>query len=200
MEVTTRNAAAQLGVSQRQVQRLAHSGRVVQRSIAGRTVVASRSLLAASRSSARGRRWEDRTAAAACELLEHGTTERITGSQRSRLRARLRDMPAAELAYQLLGERVTLWRRTGAGARQSEAATSGFSGTGNALDVLVDADTRALARASRLIEDGDGTALLIELDTGAPQVAQDVALYAYGDERESSAARQRLETRRDALA
>ncbi|MFL0712427.1 MAG: hypothetical protein ACJLS2_07115 [Microcella pacifica] len=39
MEIETRSAATQLGLSQRQVQRLAQNGRVIHRAVAGRTVV-----------------------------------------------------------------------------------------------------------------------------------------------------------------
>jgi len=112
MESDTSTAAAQLGLSQRQVQRLARRGRLAHRSIAGGTVVASRSVLAASRATGRGRRWDESTVAAACELLQSGRTARITGSQRSRLRARLRTIPLSDLAYQVLGDRVTMWRAT----------------------------------------------------------------------------------------
>ena len=198
MEVVTRVAASQLGLSQRQVQRLARSGRVVSRTIAGRTVVAGRSLVAASRSAARGRRWDDRTVAAAAELLESGTTERLSGSQRSRLRGRLRTISVAELAYHVLGDRVTLWRNTRP-ATGSTSFADGLSTTGEGLDVKVTQNTTATARESRLLEDADGETLLVELDTDAPAVTQDIVLYAYGDERTSSAAKQRIQAQQSNL-
>lgn len=200
MEIPTGTAASQLGVSQRQVQRLARSGRIIHRSVAGRTVVAGRSLVAASRSMARGRRWDERTVVAASELLEHGVTEQVSGSQRSRLRARLRRMSVAELAYQALGERVSLWRSTQSAAAARNTSVDGLSAAGSRLEVTVTQNAAALARQTRMIEDADGETILIELDTDAPGAVEDIALYAYGDERTSSAASQRIEARQATLA
>ena len=200
MEVDTHSAAAQLGLSQRQVQRLARGGRVVSRSVAGRTVVAGRSLVAASRSAARGRRWDEQTVAAACDLLDHGQTERISGSQRSRLRARVRDILVADLAYQVLGNRVTLWRSTRPATGSPGGSMDGLSDTGTRLEVKVTQDAAAFARRARLLEDPDGDTILVELDADAAAVIEDIALYAYGDERTSSAAKQRVEARQVRLS
>ncbi|MFL1379740.1 MULTISPECIES: hypothetical protein [unclassified Nocardiopsis] len=198
MEIVTQEAASQLGVSQRQVQRLARGGRFVSRTVAGRTVLAGRSLVAVSRSRGRGRRWDDRTVAAAAELLDSGSTETIEGSQRSRLRARLRTISMQELAYQVLGDRVTLWRST----RSSPGAgglVDGLSSTGEGLEVKVVQNATTFARRARLLEDADGGVLLIELDTKAPSVVAEVALYAYGDVRTSNIAQQRVQERQAAL-
>lgn len=200
MEIATHAAAAQLGVSQRQVQRLARSGRVVHRAIAGRTVVAGRSLVALSRSAGRGRRWDEQTVAAACDLLDHGSTERISGSQRSRLRARLRGIPIADLAYHVLGDRVSLWRTAGPDAGAPDQLTEALSSTGERLTVTVTPDAAVMARRSRLLEDADGAIVLVELDTDSPAVVVDVARYAYGDERTSGAARRRIEARQAGLS
>lgn len=202
MEITTRSAAHQLGVSQRQVQRLAQGGRISHRTVAGRTVVSGRSLVALSRSATRGRRWSEQTVRAACELLEHGRTDLLTGSQRSRLRARVLGISAAELALHVLSSRVTLWRTTahGESLNVDTDGADGLSSTGEGLQVTVAADAAALARRSRLLEDADGDLIVVELATSAPAVAADIALYAYGDERTSSAARQRIEARQAALS
>lgn len=200
MEMLTSEAATQLGVSQRQVQRLARGGRVVSRNFAGRTVVARGSVLAASRTMKRGRRWDAQTVAAATELLEQGTTERIAGSQRSRLRARLRTITIGELAYHALGDRVSIWRRAGKASVRSKAVPDGFTSTGEKLNIKVTQSARALARKLRLLQDNDGDILIVEIDTDAPAVIEDIALFAYGDTRTSSAARQRLETRLTAVA
>jgi hypothetical protein len=200
MEIETRSAAKHLGMSQRQVQRLAQSGRVVHRAIAGRTVVASRSLIAVSRSAGRGRRWDEQTVKAACELLDHGSTPLIAGSQRSRLRARLRAMTVAELAYQVLGNRATLWRSTRREVSSDSQVPDGLSSTGEGLNVKVARDATAHAKRLRLLEDADGETLIIELDTNAPAVVTDIALYAYGDERTSTAARGRIQARQATLS
>lgn len=200
MEVTTRAAARQLGVSQRQVQRLASGGRLSHRSVAGRTVVSGRSLVALSRSATRGRRWDDHTVQAACELLERGHTECVHGSQRSRLRARLRTISAAELALHILGDRVTLWRSTRQEESRGEPFVDGLSATGEGIQVKVVEDAAALSRRFRLIADGDGNVIVVERATTAASVVADIALYAYGDERTSSAARQRIEARQAAIS
>jgi len=200
MEVTTREAARQLGVSQRQVQRIAKSGRISHRSVAGRTVISGRSLVALSRSATRGRRWDERTVQAACELLERGHTERLSGSQRSRLRARLRNASAAELALNVLGERVTLWRSTRPEERRLGAGADGLSATGDSINVKVTESATALARRLRLLDDGDGDIVVVELATTAAAVVADIALYAYGDERTSTAARERIEARQAAIS
>jgi hypothetical protein len=199
METVTAAAASQLGVSQRQVQRLARNGRLVSREIAGRTVVAGRSVLAMSRSSARGRRWEEHTVAAACDLLERGSTERVSGSQRSRLRSRLRTIPLAELAYQVLGDRVSLWRSANREESTTDRLADGLSTTGERLDVKVTHDAATLTRRLRLIEDTDGDTIVVELETEARGVVEDIVLYAYGDVRTSGAAGQRIRTRQEAL-
>jgi hypothetical protein len=198
MEIVTHEAASQLGVSQRQVQRLARGGRFVSRTVAGRTVLAGRSLVAVSRSRGRGRRWDDRTVAAAAELLDHGSTESIEGSQRSRLRARLRTISIQELAYQVLGDRVTLWRSTRP-SRGAGGLMDGLSSTGEGLEVKVVQNAMSFARRARLLEDADGGVLVIELDTKAPSVVAEVALYAYGDVRASASAQQRVQERQAAL-
>jgi type II secretory pathway component PulJ len=193
MEVTTRNAAAELGVSQRQLQRLARNGSVISRDVAGRRVVAGRSLLAASRSAGRGRRWDNRTVAAAAELLHNGRTEQISGSQRSRLRARLRTMALSEMAYHVLHNRVTLWRSTQATPATRDQLADGLTSTGARLEITVTADSATLARRARLLDDPEGETLLVQLDTAAASVIEDLALYAYGDERTSNTAAARIQ-------
>lgn len=200
MEMTTSSAALQLGVSQRQVQRMAQSGRISHRSVVGRTVVSGRSLLAVSRSKTRGRRWDERTVQAACELLQTGSTECISGSQRSRLRARLRDISVAELALHVLAGRVTHWRITQQETVSNLELTDGLSSTGESLTIKVTENAASLARKLRLLEDADGDVLIVELETSGPDIVADVALYAYGDERTSSAARQRLQARQAAIS
>ena len=199
METATAAAASQLGVSQRQVQRLARNGRLVSREIAGRTVVAGRSVVAMSRSSARGRRWEEHTVAAACELLDNGSTQRVSGSQLSRLRSRLRTISLAELAYQVLGDRVSLWRSANREESTPVRFADGLSATGERLDVKVTHEAATLTRRLRMIEDADGGTIVVEFATEAKAVVEDIVLYAYGDVRTSSAAEQRIRARQEAL-
>lgn len=97
----------------------------------------------------------------------------------------------------MLGARVTLWRNTGP---TGQAPADGLSTSGSHLEVKLTQNAATLARQSRMIEDADGDTILIELDTDALSVAEDIALYAYGDERTSSAARRRIQARQAKLA
>ena len=130
---------------------------------------------------------------AACELLQRGSTDRIDGSQRSRLRARLRNISVADLALHVLADRVSLWRSTQQETVSNRELDDGLSSIGETLTIKVTEDAAALARKLRLLEDADGNVLIVELETSAPAIVADIALYAYGDERTSSAARQRLQ-------
>lgn len=97
--MTTADAAAVLGVSARQVERMVASRRLVRAGVVGRSVLVDAGSLHRHRvrGAARGRPWSAHTVAASLDLLRSGTTERLGASQRSRLKARMRDMSAAEL-------------------------------------------------------------------------------------------------------
>lgn len=75
----------------------------------------------------------------------------------------------------------------------------GLSATGSRLNVKVTANARSLAKSTRLLEDSDGETIIVEIDTEASGVVEDIALYAYGDARTSDAARRRVETRQESL-
>lgn len=193
MEYSTSAAARELGVSQRQVQRLASAGRVASRDVAGRIVVGGGSLVALTRMAGRGRPWSDGMASAAADLLEHGETSRVHGRDLSRLFARLRRADVSALAYQVLGGRVTVWRRSGAATNVD--SSDGLSASGLGLDVVVVSRASDHARRARLLQDSDGETLLVELETDGRQSVTDLARFAYGDVRTSSAARELLEHR-----
>jgi hypothetical protein len=111
-------------------------------------------------------------------------------------------MTVAELAYHALGDRVTLWRRTGTvpASVSADKDADGLSSTGERLHIAVTHNASALARRQRLLEDMEGSTLLVELETDAPLVVHDIALFAYGDTRTSRAARSRIEARQSALS
>lgn len=108
-------------------------------------------------------------------------------------------MSISELAYHVLADRVTLWRGTRPAKRSDSRFADGLSTTGEGLDVKVTQNAAATARKSRLLEDVDGELVLIELDTDARDVVADIVLYAYGDDRTSSAAKQRIQARQSNL-
>src|SRR4051812_28953468 len=97
-QMTSAQAAAALGVSVRQVQRLAESGELTEVArVGGNILLDSHSVhRLAQRGRQRGRPWSIETAWAALELLDFGRTTRLNAAQRSRLRARLRSMDAEE--------------------------------------------------------------------------------------------------------
>lgn len=196
---STRDAAARLGVTKRQVNRLVHSGGIVADRIGGNVLISDRALTAARRSASRGRRWTGLTARAATELIEHGTTTALTGTELSRLKQRLRAATAAELAYQLLADRASLWRATtgtGAAVESALAEQLGLAASGG-LSVEATPDPKRRARELRLVEDTEGDVLLVEADPDARLTSEALGLYAFGGTRESTAAaawlRDRLE-------
>lgn len=200
MLCTSRAAAEQLGVSRREVNRAVLSGRIVSARIGDRNVVSDRAVVAAARTAGRGRRWSPLIARAALELLETGSTQLVGGSERSRLKARLRAADASEFGYQLLAGRVSLWRRTSASAaiESALAARLGLAAAGG-LTVEVAEHIARRARELRLVEDGEGDVLLVEGGEHGRLALEIIGLYAFGSTRESSAAEAWLRERIEAL-
>jgi hypothetical protein len=130
MEITLAEAAQRLGVSARQAQRLASAGRLqIVRRVGASYLVDDTGLTRADAAS-RGRVWSARTAWAAVDLLQHGTSDRLTGSALSRLRSRLRHIEAEDLV-RLSADRASVWRgmqtRRSRDALVQEIALSGES-------------------------------------------------------------------------
>lgn len=112
MELTIAEAAVRLGVTPRQAQRLAAEGRLQVVRRVGRTLLVEDTGVAEmARTNRPGRRWNARTAWAAVEVLEHGSTNRITGSTASRLRRRLSQFSPEDLVH-LAGDRAQTLRLT----------------------------------------------------------------------------------------
>lgn len=99
MELTLDEAARRLGISTRQAQRLAHEGKLqVVRHVGRSMLVDSSGVLQRKRVQFhRGRRWNPNTAWGAIELLEHGSTSRVSGATLSRLKSRLAEINVEEL-------------------------------------------------------------------------------------------------------
>lgn len=97
-EMTTIAAARVLDVSSRQVQRLAAAGELTEVGRSGGNLLLDANSVhrLADRGRRRGRPWSEETVWAAVDLLQSGHTARLNAAQRSRLRARLRDMDALE--------------------------------------------------------------------------------------------------------
>ena len=97
-QMTTADAARMLGVSVRQVRNLVDAGELAAVGRVGSVLLLdSNSVLRLrERGSQRGRPWAEETTWAAVETLDCGHTSRLNAAQRSRLRARLREMDDEE--------------------------------------------------------------------------------------------------------
>jgi len=99
--ITTTAAAELMGVSSREVQRLARAGELVVAERIGRSfLLDAASVHRASRNHARsGRPWDEATAWAAIDLLRGGQASWLGVTQRSRLKARLAALSAVDLGW-----------------------------------------------------------------------------------------------------
>ena len=97
--MSSAEASRQLGVSIRQIQRLAATGALTQVGNVGRSkLIDARSVQRLkARGSRRGRPWTAETIAAAIDLLTDGDTERLSSLERRRLRGRLSALSAEDL-------------------------------------------------------------------------------------------------------
>lgn len=185
MEYSTSDAARLLGVSQRQVQRLAAAELVPSRILAGRIVLGGGAVTAAERLQRTGRPWRSSTVRAALELLETGATDLVTGSQLSRLKRRMRSMSVGQLAHQILSGRTTLLRSAGSSAPE--------------IRCIVTEDTAHTARLEHLIPDPNGRVIVVELSTPAVEIVSDIVEFAYADARFSALAAARMTQRMEKL-
>lgn len=111
MEMTVEEAAAALGVTRRQVQRLARSGHLQVVARVGTAMLIDSSGLWRAQTAQRGRVLAVRTAWAAIDILESGDTQRLAGSSLSRLRRNLGSWTATDFVRLARG-RATVWRGT----------------------------------------------------------------------------------------
>ena len=191
MFVTTSQAATQLGVSARQVRRAASTGRIVSGKAGVTHTFSQRHLRAIERTAHRGRDWSVTTQRAALDLLSARSTLGLSSTERSRLKQRVRNSTVGALAGQILRDRVSLRRAVNDSAKQSLhltlAGELGLS-AGGGLAVLVSRDAPRAARSARLGLDDSGDIAVVEGDELHREVLEALALYVYGDARESSAA------------
>lgn len=192
MQLSTSQAAAQLGVTARQVRRSASDGRIVGSRAGAAHTFSSRQILALNRTAHRGRDWTKTTQDAALDLLATGkTSEYGSSAERSRLKTRVRSASVGALAGQLLRDRVSLRRAANADTTGQFSATLtsdlGLS-AGGGLGVLVAVGAQRAARQARLGRDDAGDIAVLEGRVEHTAILEALALYAYGDARESSAA------------
>lgn len=209
MELTTRQIAEQANRSERFVQLALRSGDLPTLRTVGRTaIVDDIAATAWRRRLARGRHWTAEVRDAALDLLSRGETGRLSSSERSRLRARLRVMDASAIAHAAGGQR-TGWARYRVelvpdlpriGPSAIDPAQLGIVRGEGWVTFVESDDLDRLELDHDVTLDADGNMGVVERaapDTRAARLLLDA--YLLGDARLSAAAAAELEGRAHAL-
>ena len=205
MELTVAQIAEQHGRSDRFVQQAVRSGDLAALRTVGRlALVDDVAVMAWVRALARGRRWSSDVREAAMDLLSNGRTERLSSSERSRLRSRLREMSVVEIAHAAdgLGGGWARYRVAHApdlprvGPSSADMTTLGVvPGEGWITFVETD-DLDRLEQGHDVILDADGNLGVVERPVTTPRPARLLLdSYLLGDVRVSAAAANELEQR-----
>lgn len=209
MELTVAQVAEQYGRTERFVQQAVRSGDLAALRLVGRlALVDDLAAMAWVRALAPGRRWAEEVREAALDLLSTGRTDRLSSSERSRLRSRLRGMSAAAMAHAAGGLGGGWARYRAANVPQlsrvgpSVADQAGLGivpGAGWVTFVETD-DLDRFELAHDVILDADGNLGVVERPVSGPRPAR-VLLDSYllGDARLSAAAATELERRANGL-
>jgi hypothetical protein len=153
------------------------------------------------RSIARGRQWVDEVREAALDVASTGTTARLTSSERSRLRSRLRSITAAEFAHAAGGLSGT-WARyttndtklgTDIGPSATNLASLGIVEGNTGITFICTEDLDQFERVNTVTIDPYGNLGVVEraIDNRAARILLDT--YLLGGGRESAAAAAALE-------
>lgn len=211
MELTLSEAASRLGVTTRQAQRLAREGQLQVVRRVGRSIIVDDSAVSQRRhvSARRGRRWNTSTAWAAIDLVELGTTDRISGSTLTRLKKKLSDISVDEFARLAVGRSRTLrmaqTRRSaaalemvlvlsGQSALKDAYVAASFGLAGGASDALegyvLSGDLESVITRFGLEADAEGEVFLhvVDQQVSSSRTATALDLYERGSTRERSAA------------
>lgn len=199
MFMSTKEAAEELGMSDRQARRAAEAGHIQAEQIAGRLALYEKQVFAYKRVRSRGRNWSQETRLAALDLLSSGNTERLNGTPKSRLKARLRSMSAGALAKQLLEGAVTLYSETTHVIESDVSLAAELGLVGSLTKVWVMQGGAREASRRRLVRDANGSVVAVEGEAAHARVLEAFALYSYGDTREQAAVEEWLERRRGEL-
>lgn len=196
MELTSKQVATELGVSDRQVRRLARAGSMPSRKHGNTLVISSRQAHVLARLAYRGRNWSDSTADAALDLLSRRSTEVISGSSLSRLKRNVRTMSTGELVGRVLRGRFHLRSKPGSTIdfSPSNAASLGLTANGG-LGVLVSHEPIQSARRAGLARDDSGNVAVVSGTDEHRTVLEAMALFAAGSSREHAAAKVWLKER-----
>ena len=181
-QMTSAEAAQLLGVSSRQVARLVATGDLTQVRTVGRALLIDATSVHRlhNKGARQGRPWTDETTKAAIDILTDGHTGRLTQTERSRLRARLRRMSAQRFTqamsrraqirrYRASSSFLDMLRRevtlTGSSAIDADRGVASRFGLAAAMRDTVDgyvdpATASRLVRQFHLVDDADGNVTL----------------------------------------
>lgn len=166
MELTVAQTAALTLTDAQLVRRAIRDGLLAPlRRIGQTTIVDDLAATAWKRAVARGRQWTDDVREAALDLASTGKTERLSYSERSRLRARLRTITAAEFAH-AAGGLGGAWGR--------------YTTTSHNLGTPIGPDAVNLT-ALGIVEGDVGIHFACVDDLDAFELHNDVSLDAYGN-------------------
>ena len=151
--MSTSQAAVELGISPRQLRRTVAAGRIVATKYGTSHAFSPRQLQALERTAHRGRSWTDPACRAALDLLATGEISELIGTERSRLKQRLRNSDVGPLAGQILRGRVSL--RRAASPESEKSYVSDLVGelgvsAGGGLAVVIARDADRVVRKARL--------------------------------------------------
>jgi len=135
-EMSVRDAATTLGVTSRQVERLAHVGDVVVTRRVGRSLLLDSSSVhrCAQMGRRQGRPWSEQAAWGALALLSGGSVDWLPSAHRTRLRDRLRRSTADEVAYLARRRQARILRMRGWGGEMTGPGSVLIAGGVSALD------------------------------------------------------------------
>nr|NLI50767.1 hypothetical protein [Propionibacterium sp.] len=204
MELTVAQVAGQHARTPRFVQQAVRSGDLPALRLVGRLVVMDDLAATAwARSLARGRRWSSEVRDAALDLLSTGRTGRLSSSERSRLRSRLRGMSAAAIAHAAGG--LGAWARyrvmqvpdlPRVGPSVVDEIGLGIVPGGGWVTFVETVDLTGFELTQDVILDADGNLGVVERPRPDPRIARVLLdTYLLGDARVSSAAATELESR-----
>lgn len=181
-QMTSAEAAQLLGVSSRQVARLVAAGDLTQVRTVGRALLIDPTSVRRLHNTGvwQGRPWAGETTKAAIDILTDGHTDRLTQTERSRVRARLRRMSAQRFTQAMsrraqvrryrasisfldtLRQSVTLTGSSAVDADRGVASRFGLAGAvRDTVDGYVDpATARRLVRQFHLVDDINGNVTL----------------------------------------
>lgn len=199
MFMSTVEAAQELGMSSRQVRRLVEAGHLRAERVGANLAIYDKYVFAYQNRRSHGRKWLDVTRLAALDMLSSGDSSRVSASEKSRLKSRIKKTEIQALAKQLLGSSAELYDGKLNNEFFRDSLEQNFGLTGEGTNVLVSVNSRRNAATRRLSRNPNGRIVVVEGEPGHRQVLEAVSLFVFGDARERMAASEWLEQSRKSL-